>query len=240
MRARHFWSLATLGLAWFAAGGMRAGAQQTTQQKGKKPRAGQTIVIRGQVPTPQVVTVRPREVPEYSRQALSATNATGSFWSSALPGYQLLTHSQVTGRAPVDSVTGQSVAVGGAGAGLGAPAAAAGAAAAAPADLQARTKEMEAIRAELARRRARLDSLERADRAAAAQQQVKDSAGVAAARTQTNASDSAARAAEIAELLKELEFRRARLDSLEAVVRALGVARDSARATHDTTSHQHR
>jgi len=36
-------------------------------------------------------------------------------------------------------------------------------------------------------------------------------------------------------LLKELEYRRARLDSLEAVVKALGVARDSLRAPHDTT-----
>ncbi|HTI42267.1 MAG TPA: hypothetical protein VL693_10615, partial [Vicinamibacterales bacterium] len=62
-----------------------------------------------------------------------------------------------------------------------------------------------------------------------------DSASTAAARSSQNAADAAARAAEIKELLKELEYRRARLDSLEAVVKALGVARDSLRAPHDTT-----
>ncbi|MGH7632561.1 MAG: hypothetical protein ACRENC_02440, partial [Gemmatimonadaceae bacterium] len=39
-------------------------------QQPKKARTGETIIIHGQVPTPQVVTVRPRAVPEYSRQIL--------------------------------------------------------------------------------------------------------------------------------------------------------------------------
>ncbi|MGH7647369.1 MAG: hypothetical protein ACREND_04580, partial [Gemmatimonadaceae bacterium] len=102
-------------------------------------------------------------------------------------------------------------------------------------DLQAKTREMESIRGELAQRRARLDSLERLDRDAAAKQHAADSASSAAVRSSQNAADVATRAAEIKELMQQLEYRRARLDSLEAVVKALGVARDTLRAPHDTT-----
>jgi hypothetical protein len=222
------------------AGAARAGAQQqAAPPKPKKSRAGETIVIRGQVPTPQVVTVRPREVPPYSRQALGAANERGggSFWSSALPGYQLLSRSQVTGHAVIDSATARSMAAGGPG--VPGAAGAAGAAAGATPDLQARTQEMEAIRGELAQRRARLDSLERADRNAAALQHAADSTSTAAARSRTSVADAAARAAEIQELMKELEFRKARLDSLETVVRALGKAQDSLRARPDSTPQHH-
>src|SRR5215207_164791 len=48
-------------------------AQQPTpapSQRTQPPRRGETIEIRGQVPTPQVVTVRPREAPAYSRRVL--------------------------------------------------------------------------------------------------------------------------------------------------------------------------
>lgn len=215
-------------------GATQAAAQQQAAPK-KPPKAGQTIIIRGQVPTPQVVTVRPREVPVYDRQVLGAENGAASFWSAAMPGYRLLSRSQVTGKARVDSSAPRTVA--GAGA-PGAPGAAPAAAAAQSADLAARTREMESVRSELAQRRARLDSLERADREAAAKQRAADSASTAAAQSTQNAADAAARAAEIKELLKELEYRRARLDSLEAVVKALGVARDTLRAPHDTTQHQ--
>lgn len=231
MRARVGFRVFVAGVAALAIGAVQAHAQQQTAPPKKPPKAGQTIVIRGQVPTPQVVTVRPREVPVYDRQVLGAENGAASFWSAAMPGYRLLSRSQVTGKSPTDSASPSTVAGGGA---AGAP----GAAGAQSTDLEARTREMEAIRGELAQRRARLDSLERADRAAVAKQRAADSASSAAAQSSQNAADAASRAAEIKELLKELEYRRARLDSLEAVVKALGVARDSLRAPHDTTQHK--
>lgn len=235
MRARVGFRVFVAGVAALAIGAVQAHAQQQTAPPKKPPKAGQTIVIRGQVPTPQVVTVRPREVPVYDRQVLGAENGAASFWSAAMPGYRLLSRSQVTGKSPTDSASPSTVAGGGAAA---APGAAPGAAGAQSTDLEARTREMEAIRGELAQRRARLDSLERADRAAVAKQRAADSASSAAAQSSQNAADAASRAAEIKELLKELEYRRARLDSLEAVVKALGVARDSLRAPHDTTQHK--
>ena len=44
------------------------------------PRRQAPIEIRGQVPTPQVVTVRPREVPAYSRQVLVPNFYDHDFW----------------------------------------------------------------------------------------------------------------------------------------------------------------
>lgn len=235
MRARFVIGMAAVSLAAMVAGASQLAAQQQTAPPKKPPRAGQTIVIRGQVPTPQVVTVRPREVPAYDRQVLGAANGIGSFWSSAMPGYRILSRSQVTGKAPGDSAAAAVVAGSGA---PGAPGATPAGAKAQSTDLAARTREMEAIRGELAQRRARLDSLERADRDAAAKQHAADSASSAAAQSTQNAAAAASREAEIKELMKQLEYRRARLDSLEAVVKALGVARDSLRAPHDTTQPQ--
>jgi hypothetical protein len=63
------------------------------------------IEIRGQVPTPQVVTVRPREVPTYSRQVLYPRFYDHDFWPSILPAYQLVPKRQLTGAVPVDSAT---------------------------------------------------------------------------------------------------------------------------------------
>ena len=63
------------------------------------------IEIRGQVPTPQVVTVRPREVPTYSRQVLYPRFYDHDFWPSILPAYQLVAKRQVTGLVSVDSAT---------------------------------------------------------------------------------------------------------------------------------------
>lgn len=232
MRARFVVRIAAVSAAALVAGLSQAAAQQQTAPPKKPPKAGQTIIIRGQVPTPQVVTVRPREVPVYDRQVLGAANRIGSFWSSAMPGYRILSRSQITGTARSDSAAAAVAAGGGI---PGAPGAQPAATGAQSTDLAARTREMEAIRGELAQRRARLDSLERADRAAAAKQQAADSASSAAVRSSQNAADAATRAAEIKDLMKQLEYRRARLDSLEAVVKALGVARDSLRAPHDTT-----
>ena len=61
-----------------------AGAQRPTRRR--QP----TIEIRGQVPTPQVVTVRPREVPAYSRQVLVPRFYDHDFWPDIQEGYALM------------------------------------------------------------------------------------------------------------------------------------------------------
>lgn len=76
---------------------------QATKQPVKRRQA--PIEIRGQVPTPQVVTVRPREVPTYSRQVLYPRFYDHDFWPSILPAYKLVAKRQVTGQVPVDSAT---------------------------------------------------------------------------------------------------------------------------------------
>ena len=55
------------------------------------------IEIRGVVPTPQVVTVRPREIPAYSRQVLVPNFYDHDFWQSLLPAYQLVPQRMITG-----------------------------------------------------------------------------------------------------------------------------------------------
>ena len=95
---------AKLGLVVVAALVLPAAAEaQNTKQPVK--RRQQPIEIRGQVPTPQVVTVRPREVPTYSRQVLYPRFYDHDFWPSILPAYQLVTKRQMTGIVPVDSAT---------------------------------------------------------------------------------------------------------------------------------------
>ena len=71
------------------------------QRRTARPKA---IEIRGQVPTPQVVTVRPREVPAYSRQVISPTFYNHDFWPSILPAYLLVPQRMITGTAPMDSL----------------------------------------------------------------------------------------------------------------------------------------
>ena len=80
-------------------------AMQAQNTKPPVKRRQQPIEIRGQVPTPQVVTVRPREVPTYSRQVLYPRFYDHDFWPSILPAYQLVTKRQMTGIVPVDSAT---------------------------------------------------------------------------------------------------------------------------------------
>src|SRR5512142_510989 len=111
-------------------------AMQAQNTKQPVKRRQQPIEIRGQVPTPQVVTVRPREVPTYSRQVLYPRFYDHDFWPSILPAYQLVTKRQVTGAIPLDSATvrADSAAMSGApGAAAGANAPEAGAAPARPA-----------------------------------------------------------------------------------------------------------
>ena len=95
---------ATLGLVVTVALALPFGVQaQNTKQPVK--RRQQPIEIRGQVPTPQVVTVRPREVPSYSRQVLYPRFYDHDFWPAILPAYQLVSKRQVTGVVPIDSAT---------------------------------------------------------------------------------------------------------------------------------------
>lgn len=61
-----------------------AAAQQPTRRR-QAP-----IVIKGTVPTPQVVTVRPRAIPAYSRQVLVPRFYDHDFWPEIEQGYQLL------------------------------------------------------------------------------------------------------------------------------------------------------
>jgi hypothetical protein len=193
---------------------------------------GQTIVIRAQVPTPQVITVRPRTVPEYSREVLGSEQRQRSFWGSLLPAYQLVTQRQIDGRDPLDSAVAALVA--------GAPPGAAGAAGAAArggTDSSARAVEIEAVRQEIAERRARLDSLERAIRGEQGRENVARSSELPEL-PKLSPADSAARAREIETLYQLLDIHRARLDSLEAVVRSLGRTRaqpDSVGMPRDST-----
>jgi len=67
----------------------------------RPPRRQQTIEIRGTVPTPQVVTVRPREVPSYSRQVLVPRFYDHDFWPEIQEGYAIMSNRMVT---PADSL----------------------------------------------------------------------------------------------------------------------------------------
>ncbi len=90
--------LAVLALATVPAVGA---AQRPTTRRRQAP-----IEIKGQVPTPQVVTVRPREVPSYSRQVLVPRFYDHDFWPDIQTGYQMVPQRQITGRAALDSLGG--------------------------------------------------------------------------------------------------------------------------------------
>ena len=98
-------------LAFIVAAGMFAlpaiGHGQDSTKRPVRSRQ-QPIEIRGQVPTPQVVTVRPREVPTYSRQVLYPRFYDHDFWPAILPAYQIVPKRQVTGAVPIDSVTARA------------------------------------------------------------------------------------------------------------------------------------
>lgn len=85
-------------------------AQQPTQQPAKRPARRQAAIeIRGVVPTPQVVTVRPREVPQYSRVVLVPNYYDHDFWQSLLPAYQFVPQRMITGSGvPRDTTAGRS------------------------------------------------------------------------------------------------------------------------------------
>ena len=69
----------------------------------RTPRRQQAIEIIGQVPTPQVVTVRPREVPAYDRRVLVPTFYDHDFWQSILPGYLVVRERTISGAVAGDS-----------------------------------------------------------------------------------------------------------------------------------------
>ena len=82
-----------------------ARAQQQPPRQPQQPRRTETIEIRGQVPTPQVVTVRPREAPTYSRRVLVPAFLDHDFWPSILPPLQLV---PAPARVRADSLAGRT------------------------------------------------------------------------------------------------------------------------------------
>jgi hypothetical protein len=79
-------------VAWLCWAGI-AGAQQqpgAPPAAPARPKAAQAIEIRGQVPTPQVVTVRPRQIPMFSREVLTPAFFDRSFWASLLIPYEIV------------------------------------------------------------------------------------------------------------------------------------------------------
>lgn len=196
-----------------------ASSSLAAQQKAPPPKKGQAIEIRGQVPTPQVVTVRPREVPVYDRHLLSPAFYNGVGSAASPSGVQLVPESQIRGTTPLDTMP----------AGLAsevptvAPLTVRSDSMRTRSDTSAlragaSTAEIEAMRHELALRRARLDSLQRIMNA---QSQAPVGLGTPPAKRMSSA-DSAARAQEIESIRKELEYRRQRLDSLKREVDKMG------------------
>lgn len=92
MRWGAFAVLITVGLALDST---------TASAQRRPPRRQATIEIRGTVPTPQVVTVRPREVPAYSRQVLVPRFYDHDFWPEIQEGYAIMSNRMVT---PADSL----------------------------------------------------------------------------------------------------------------------------------------
>jgi hypothetical protein len=86
-RARVACVVVTLALA---AGTL--GAQQPSKAPAAagRPKAVQAIEIRGQVPTPQVVTVRPRQIPIFSREVLTPAYFDRHFWESLAAPYEIV------------------------------------------------------------------------------------------------------------------------------------------------------
>ena len=222
-------------LALIAVVGVAGSAYAQGQQPAPPPKpapkkvvAGQTVEIRGQAPTPQVVTVRPREVPSYKPSSLPQAVMSSGNWPAISSAYAVAPSALLAGRLPIDT-SAAGLARGGGGAGaliaggtaMAAMAHATGGAAANVAAPGTSAEEIESMRREMAMRRARLDSLEKAQANSHIGSAV--AAGAAAAsRPRMTAADSAARAAEIAAIRKELQYRKARLDSLQKEVNNLG------------------
>ena len=85
------------GVAALALSAAEARAQE------RPPRRQAPIEIRGTVPTPQVVTVRPREIPAYSRKVLVPNFYDHDFWPSILPAYEMVPQRTLTGEVALDT-----------------------------------------------------------------------------------------------------------------------------------------
>jgi len=94
-RAMRWGAFAVLSAVGLALDATTASAQR------RPPRRQATIEIRGTVPTPQVVTVRPREVPAYSRQVLVPRFYDHDFWPEIQEGYAIMSNRMMT---PADSL----------------------------------------------------------------------------------------------------------------------------------------
>jgi len=92
------------GMALGVAVALAVAAPAAEAQRRPTTRRAQPIEIRGQVPTPQVVTVRPREVPAYSRRVLVPGFYDHDFWATILPAYQLVPGRMLTGNVRLDSL----------------------------------------------------------------------------------------------------------------------------------------
>src|SRR5690349_23549241 len=93
-RALRWGTITALLVVAIAADSTVASAQR------RQPRRQATIEIRGTVPTPQVVTVRPREVPAYSRQVLVPRFYDHDFWPEIQEGYAIMS----SGMTPADTL----------------------------------------------------------------------------------------------------------------------------------------
>ena len=91
------YTMVSLGVAALALSAAEARAQE------RPPRQQAPIEIRGTVPTPQVVTVRPREIPAYSRKVLVPNFYDHDFWPSILPAYEMVPRRVLSGEVPMDS-----------------------------------------------------------------------------------------------------------------------------------------
>jgi hypothetical protein len=93
LRRSAHWGVAAGCLVVAVLAGPAAAQEQGAAQgaaPGAKPvRGAQAIEIRGQVPTPQVVTVRPRETPVFSREVLTPSYFDAHFWQALLTPYEL-------------------------------------------------------------------------------------------------------------------------------------------------------
>ena len=79
-------------------------AQQPSNQPAapSKNKAVQPIEIRGQVPTPQVVTVRPRQIPMFSHEVLTPAFYDRHFWEPLTAPYEIVPDlSTAAGTVPV-------------------------------------------------------------------------------------------------------------------------------------------
>jgi hypothetical protein len=214
-----------------------ATSRADAQQKGPPPKKGQAIEIRGQVPTPQVVTVRPREVPTYDRQLLAPAFYNGTGSTASTGGVQLVSESQVRGTTALDTIPPGMAREGGVPT-VGPLAvhrdSTRNARDTAATRAGASTAEIEAMRHELAVRRARLDSLQRMLNA---RMQTPVDLGKAPSPPvkRMSSADSAARAQEIESIRRELEYRKQRLDSLQREVRSMGRTRRPAPPKKTTT-----